>query len=277
MRGGALELLAGQAIAPSSSFTTVTPCTGVSFTVRNAPQGAYLLDLWGNFQGTSGIIRITSPRLHDNVIGISPRAKAAVVHSLKPRIPQPLVAQDNLTVQVQGSAVAGDIELVGMNVYYPSLPGSNAVLIRPSELNDYTTGHLLTAENTLPTGTVGDFSGAEAINLEQDQLKANRWYALLGCVVQVPSGNQPCSIRYQGADFGNLGIGVPASDTTKFETRDYFLNLASAYGIPCIPVFNAANKNALIVSAHQDENGADPVVSTWLTLLSEDFDPEKLV
>jgi hypothetical protein len=276
MRTGALEVVGGQVTAPSTTFTALTVNTGNTLTVRNSPRGAYLLDVWGNFQGTAGIVRITSPRLHDNVNGIYLRPKAATVVPLKSRYAQALVSQDTLAIEAQGSATGGDIEIVGFNWYYPDLPGSNGTFLHPGELATWGTGQIMAFENTISTGTAGGWSGAEAVNAEQDQFKANRWYAILGYVVQVASGNKPGSIQYISPDFGNLGVGGPGDDTYKIETRNYFVNLSAEYGVPLIPCFNAANKGATTIAAHQDENGADPIVNTICALLKSEFDPNLL-
>ena len=113
-------------------------------------------------------------------------------------------------------------------------------------------------ENTLALGTSGDYSGEEAINAEFDQLKANTDYALIGYMVSVICN----AVRWRGSDLGNLGIGGPGNAANKFLTSRWFIWLSQKTGIPLIPVFNSANKGALLVDGQQDEDGTDTVLTS---------------
>jgi hypothetical protein len=69
--GAAMELLTGIVTAPSTTQTALTMNVGNSLTIRNARSRARssLLTAWADVQ-VRGILRIKSPKLHDNVQGI---------------------------------------------------------------------------------------------------------------------------------------------------------------------------------------------------------------
>jgi hypothetical protein len=255
----ALEIIAGRAVAPGATFTALTVNTGNSFTIRDAREGSeiLLLQIWDDVQG-AGTLRVRSPRFHDNVQGIR---LDTVVGDLSPALPwglpEPMLRQDPLTVEIIGSATAGDVEAVGMLVYYQDLPGSDAELASWEQIAPRIR-HIVTVENTIASGTTGDWSGEEAINAEFDLLKANTPYALLGYIVDT----EAASIRWRGADTGNYGVGGPGEPALRFLTKDWFVMLSQAYGLPLIPVFNSGNRAGILIDCHQDENGADPTVTS---------------
>jgi len=264
--GKALELLTGQATAPSTTLTALTMAGTDSLTIRNfnEPSRAFLLANWTDSQGV-GQLQIKSPRMHDNVQGIT---IGTAISEPRPLMPlgstQKLYSQDTLTALLSGSGTAGDIEIASMLVYYEDLPGISARLIDSAELDDRIED-IMISTNTLSTGTAGGYSGSEAINAEVDNWKANRDYALIGYQTTL----ECASIRWQGSDTGNLGVGGPGHELDKNLTGNWFRMISDAFGIPLIPVFNAANKNSILISCAQDENGADPLVTSIFALLRQ--------
>lgn len=264
--GRALELLTGQATAPSATLTALTMAGTDSLTIRNFndPSSAFLLTNWTDSQGV-GQFQIKSPRMHDNVQGIT---IGTVISEPRPLMPlgskQRLYSQDTLTALLSGSATGGDIEIASMLVYYEDLPGISSRLIDSAELDDRIED-IMISTNTLSTGTAGGYSGSEAINAEVDNWKANRDYALIGYQTTL----ECASIRWQGSDTGNLGVGGPGHELDKDLTGNWFRMISDAFGIPLIPVFNAANKNSILISCAQDENGADPLVTSIFALLRQ--------
>src|SRR5216684_5460349 len=110
--GAGLELIAGQATAPSATFTGLTMNAGNSLTVRNALFTAdiRLVQMWAKHQAV-GVLRVRSPKLHDNVQGIRMRNPAALAIEMLPfDTYQKLVAQDALVAEITGSAVGGQFE-----------------------------------------------------------------------------------------------------------------------------------------------------------------------
>lgn len=264
--GKALEIIAGRTTAAGATLTALTMNTGNTLQIRNCPPDANirLLTAWTKEQA-AGIFRIRSPRLHDNVQGIRwSNGIADVVPLMWNEAPQPLISQDTLIAELSGSAVAGDIDCAAMLIQYDNLPGVDARLISPDELNARAI-EIVNVENTINALASGDWTGEEAINAEFDLLKANEDYALVGFVV---SGNVCNAIRWRGADTGNLGVGGPGNLTNKFLSRNWFVALSYTFNLPLIPVFNSANKAAILIDCQQDENGLDPTVNSIFVRLA---------
>ena len=179
-------------------------------------------------------------------------------------IPQKLFSQDTLTVAISGSATAGDIETGCYLNYYDDLPGADARLMKWSDIKDKIES-IMISTNTLALGTAGGYSGSQAINATVDNWKANRDYALLGYQVTV----ECACIRWQGSDIANLGVGGPGHENFKELTGWWFRHLSEAFDLPLIPIFNAANKQSILISGAQDENGADPTVTSIFGLIKE--------
>ena len=266
LHGAALEVLTGFVTAPSTVQTALTMASGNSLTIRNAAVDSpiRLLTAWVDSQ-VRGILRIRSPKLHDNVQGIRVGHQANVIHPLLyPSPGQRLYSQDNLTVDLSGSATGGDIETACLLVYYPDMPGSSARFIDPAALKQRAVNYV-SVENSLATGTGGGYSGEEAINADFDLLKNNVDYALIGYEVSPVAGQTDggCAVvRWRGTDSGNYGVGGPGSDTMKWLTNQWFVWLTEQTGLPLIPVFNASNRGSILLDAAQDENGLDVIVNS---------------
>lgn len=263
--GIAWELLSGFVTAPSSTATALTMSTGDSLAVRSAPldKVVNLVQVWFDSQ-TAGVGRIKSPKMHDNVQGIRLKTTASDTAPLLPWArAQRLYSQDLLSVDLTGSATAGDIESAALLLYYEDLPGVAGRFIGWDEVMKRGV-NILTIENTLSLGTAGGWSGAEAINAEYDLMKGNTDYALIGYATDV----ECLAIGWKGADTGNLRIGGPGNETLRHVTAEWFKRLSIGYGVPAIPVFNSQNRAGISIDGAQDENGADPLVNSIFVELS---------
>lgn len=259
--GRALEIISGKATNPSTTFTALTMATGDSATVRNFQDSdmAFMEDMWA--QGaTAGAVRVTSPRLHDNLQGIRLGYAAATPQPLTPPdLKQRLRPQDNLTLQITGGG--GEVDVASFLNVYNNLPGVDANLqtweqVKPQIRNiaGVQTDHTIGA-------TAGDYSGQQTIVSLYDTLKANEHYAILGYLVSAAV----CSIGFRSPDFGNLRVGGPGT-IQRLETRSWFKDLALRNGEPFIPVFNAANKFSTFVDLFSTATAG--AVSVW-TILAE--------
>ena len=261
--GRAMEMVSVQATAPGAGGAAGAAVSGNSLTIRDSRKAARIVGLWSNRQGVGGV-RLTSPLIHDTTYGISNFASVGgQTVSLFP-IGQPVQAQDTLTATITGSATAGDIEQSSFIVAYDDLPGVEGRFFTAAQIRARMV-NLFTTVNTLATGTAGGYSGSELVGAETDAFKANVDYALLGATVYSAAA---CSIRYDGPDWGNLGIGLPAFVTSNNNDMAYFfLLLSELTNLPLIPVMNASNKGLTNISALQNEVGADPIVVTqWAEL-----------
>ena len=263
--GRVMEIVTGFVTAPDTTFTALTMAAQNSLTVRNTAIEAdiKLLNAWVDSQG-AGLMRIKSPQFHDNVQGLRLRHIASQVLPLLPAsIPQKLVTQDTLVVELTGSATGGDIETACLLTVYDDLPGISGTYITAAELKERMVD-LVTVENTIALGTSGGYSGDEAIDAEYDLLHVNKSYAILGYQV---SAECAC-IRYRGSDFSPLGLGGPGNESFPHITTDWFVKLSEMHGEALIPVFDSANKGSVLIDGAQDENGTDVTVQTFLAELS---------
>lgn len=257
--GAAMDIVTGQGTAISATISALTAASGDSFAVKNSPLDklARILQFWTDVQ-VAGTGRIRSGRMHDNVQGLRFRT---VVGDIRPLMPwgtaQRVYANDVLVVELAGSAVAGDIEAVIMLLYYDDLPGIAGRFITAADLKSRG-GNISMVENTIATGTGGGYSGGEAINVEQDQFHAGGQYALVGYLCDVETS----AICWRGPDTGNLRVGGPGEETERELTSNWFVRLSMEYGMALIPVISAENKAATLIDAVQDENGADPTVTS---------------
>lgn len=263
--GVALELLCGFVTAPSTTQTALTMSTGDSLQLRATNEGklARLLAPWLDLQG-AGSLRIRSPQLHDNNQGIRLKGVASEVYPLFPlEYTEKLGRNDTLAVDLSGSATGGDIETAVLPILYEDIGGAAARFIAPDELMRRAL-HLVAIENTLALGTAGGWSGSEAINAEYDPFVANYDYALIG----YNTDTECAAIAWRGADTSNYRIGGPGHELNKSVTRDWFIHLSKALGLPLIPVFNSNNRASIQIDGAQDENGTDVLVNSIFVQLA---------
>lgn len=255
----ALEVINAQGTAISATISALAASTGDALAVRNTGNAnpARILQMWTDVQ-VAGTARLRSPKFHDNVQGIR---IDTIIGDIRPVLPwgisQNVYPNDVIVAELGGSAVAGDIESVGILLYYPELPGISAQFVGPDDLARRGT-NIFTVENTLATPTLGGWGGGEAINVEFDQFHAGARYALVGYLVDT----ECTSVAWRGADTANLRVGGPGEETEREMTADWFARLSRAFNMPLIPVFSAENKGGITIEAVQDENGADVTVTS---------------
>lgn len=266
--GAALEVISGGVTAPGATLTAWTVAAGNSLAIRSAPidSAIFLLQKWA-FNQVAGVMRVRSPRLHDNVQGIRSRISAANAEPLLANsgdggVLQRLTAQDILTVEHSGTAVGGQIEGGSLLVYYPNIPQISARLIdAPTLLSKGV--NIIGQEVSITTGITIGYSGQVAINVTNDNFKANTDYALVGGMVDT----RVATVRIQGIDTGNLGLGFPGEPTQRHVTSNFFTRLSMSSGMPCIPVFNSANKSAILIDALGNQAAITSVVTLYMVEL----------
>jgi hypothetical protein len=262
----ALEVINAQGTAIGATIAALAASSGDSLAVRNTGNAnpARILQAWTDVQA-AGTARLRGSKFHDNVQGVR---LDTIIGDIRPLFPwgasQPVFPNDVIVAELGGSATAGDIESIGLLLYYPELPGSSATLMDADAVMGRA-GNIFTVENTLATTTAGGWSGAEAINVEFDQFHAGSRYALIGYLVDT----ECTSVAWRGADTANLRVGGPGEETERELTADWFLRLSRAFKLPLVPVFSAENKGGITVEAVQDENGADVTVTSIFVELSK--------
>lgn len=260
-----LEMIGASGTAIGATLAALAAVTGDSLAVRGTPETKRtdLVQFWTDVQ-VAGTARIRSPRMHDNVEGIR---VDTVISDLFPLLPwgirQRVYPNDTIGVQLAGSAVAGDIEYLLMLLLYEELGGASPNYISADDVMRRGV-NIIGVENTLATGTTAAWAGSEAINAEFDQLHANGQYALVGYLVDTEAP----AIGWRGPDTANYRLGGPGIETSRHVTREWFITLSRALGLPLIPVIKSENKASTLIDALQDENGADTTVISYLVELS---------
>ena len=262
--GPALDLITSTGTAIGATLAATTIAAGDSFQVKNGPLNALpqLVQAWADNQ-VAGMVRVRSPKMHDNVDAIRSRVLIGTLDPLLPwGAPQQLYPQDVLTVELAGSGVAGDVESVCLQVYYPDLPGQNARFMSWDQVKGKMK-NLVGQRLAITLGTTAGYNGARAINGDTDLLQANTDYAVLGMSTDV----EAAALCLRGPDTGNLRVAVPGEPGLIHHTNYWFVRLSKAYGIPLIPVINSANKGGTLIDAVNDENGGTANVVIWLAQL----------
>lgn len=271
--GAAMEVVSGRVAGAGATLTALTMNTNNSAQIRASSPGklAYLLALWAFNDTAAGVFRVRSPRLHDFQQGIRSRI---VNNDTEPLfnggVPngwrQRLYPQDTLTLELSGSAV--NIDTAHLLLYYEDVPGVQARFIDSNLLNQAGVNVIGQEVSVTTTAASGDYTGQVAINVTNDNFKANTDYALIGAMCDVRVG----TIRIQGVDVGNLGIGIPGEPTQRHVGANWFQRLAQAFQLPLIPVFNSANKAAILV----DATGHTAAVTSVITFYMVELMPGKV-
>jgi hypothetical protein len=119
----------------------------------------------------------------------------------------------------------------------------------------------------ITVGSTAAYTGARAINADQDLLKANTDYAVLGMTTDL----RVSAICLRGPDTGNLRVSVPGGADVLRARWPLRLVLPRCSrrrtALPLIPVINSANKGATQIDVVGDENGGTSNVTLWLAEL----------
>jgi hypothetical protein len=266
---GALEIISGSVTGAGAALTAWTVNAGNSLAIRSAPltSNVWLLEKWAFNDTAAGVLRVRSPRLHDNVQGIRSRV---TVNDTEPLLSgaasygwrQKLVPQDILIAEQSGSAA--NIDTGHLLVYYENLPGIAARFIDNPTLIANGVNRIGQEVTVTTTAASAAYTGQVAINGVNDNFKANTDYALLGAMVDTRVG----TIRIQGADVGNLGLGIPGEPTQRHVMSNWFQRLSQIYNVPLIPVFNSANKTAILIDATGHTAAVTTVVTFYMVELA---------
>ena len=238
----AIETVTGRVTNPGAAFTALTPNTGNTFTVRSHPQEgtAFLAEMWTQ-QATAGALRVKSPRMHDDVVGIRAITQAADIRRvLAEEARQTLYPTDELTVEMTGGGA--EVDSAALFIYYEQLGGINARLMSWEEISPRIEHLYMHPVAVAGPATSGDWSAGTRLDTTVDEFKANRDYALLGYTLDAPV----LSVAIAGSDTGNLKVGGPGPLLAD-ETRAFFVDQSRRLGKPCIPIINAANRQGTLV------------------------------
>jgi len=270
--GQAMEVISGNVTGVGATITAWTMAAGDSNAIRSTDltKKVWLLDKWAFNDTAAGILRVRSPRLHDNVQGIRSRITTNDTEPLLSGAaallyPQRLYPQDVLIIEQSGSAA--NIDTGHLLIQYDDLPGVAGRFIDNALLMSAGINRIGQEVSVTTTAASGNYTGAVAINVTNDNFKANTDYALLGGMVDTRVG----AVGIKGADVANLRVAFPGEPTQRHVTSNYFQRLSLGYGKPLIPVFNSANKNAILI----DCTGHTAAITTVVTLYMVELAPGK--
>lgn len=254
----ALEVVTARLTGVNGVFTAVTFNTGNTNEVRShTTEGtAFLEEIWVQ-AATAGSVRLKSPRMHDDVVGIRLLYPAAQVRRLLPEEARAvLYPQDSLDLAVSSGAV--EVDSVALLMYYQDLGGINARLMAWEEVMPRIEHIHSFPVAVAGPATAGDWSAGTPLDTTVSELKANRDYAILGYTVDT----ECLSVAVAGTDTGNLKVGGPGPVLAD-ETRAFFVDQGRRMGTPHIPVINAANRHGTLV--HVAKNAAGGTTNVTLT------------
>lgn len=246
------------AIGAGPVLTAVPAGAGSTFVVRNAPlsSSVYLIDMWEK-SAAVGQARVASPNLVPVSNGIRIQVPTGLADFLLPRSQQQtLVPQDILTVSALGTAA--NVNGIALQTYYQNLGPNGMNLFNPGDINgnyEFIFGWPVAAAASATTGA----QGLTNITTTVDSSDANKYYAVLG----YQTDTAVLAVGISGIDTSQLFCGGPG-DTAGYRTNGYFQDLSLEIGMPCIPVWNAANKgNTNIVVV---DNAASTAANVTLIL-----------
>lgn len=263
--GLALDLQAYTSTSTGAgNFIAATSFTGCIQNIRNfAPTDYAKLVGFSRKGATVGTARIRSPLMHDDVQGFRVRCLAADPSSHIPHwIPNFMYSQDSPLVDGDGTNT--EVEAYTASIFYSNLPGAAARLHSLADVQPLIS-QLVVQQVTLST-VVPPGNATSLLTSLYNVLKANRDYAVLGFESDVAFAG----VGLQGADTGNLvaGFGLEADI---FKQRDLFIRKSQEFGLPLIPVINAANAPATNVVVYNDVVAASANIGVVLGLLSSNL------
>lgn len=260
----ALQLLAGTVNAAGAGFNTVTASPGDSFTVAaGTNEGVIQLEQLWAAGAVTDMLRVFSPRMHDNVQGIRVQVGTTKYRPLLPwDADQPLYPADTPTFQTDATG-AGQTGLLALYEYM-DLPGANQRLATWDDVNSRIEQLSYVEVDATASATVGTYGAGVAINANNDNFKANRDYALMGYTV-----NAAClGVGIIGPDTSNYRIGG-AGDPDPIFTKDLFRRASMETGRAFVPIINANNKGSTLVQVVDVAASTAVHVSLALALLKQ--------
>lgn len=255
-----------------SAFEALAAASGDSLAIRWFEEGTRvtLLDMWGANNVTKCDFSIRSPLLHDNTRGLrvshmfNPTQSGADGNPnlyLAPYWRQPLHPTDTLIVEALGAA-SDDVTLCLQVLYEtPTLTGGRFATV--GEVENRLKNLVGIRVSPAPAASTSTWGAAEAISADDDRLKANTDYAVLGLLTDLPF----TALKLWGPDTGNLGIPIPGYRDGA-TTAGWFYDQARRWNEALIPVINSNNKGVTNVAAADVGGGTAPLITLQLAELS---------
>lgn len=245
---GAFEVIAAYKTNPGAVVSATAAYEGQSLQVRATPEGSetILQQCWANNK-TGGIVRVRSPRMHDDVQGIRARVGASDQRLLLPaQVREKLYSTDTLTVETTGGEAETDD--VALLMHYSSLPGSEGDFRTWEEVQPQVEQYMGVEVTLESAAAVGKWGAGVALNNAMDVFKKPSRYAILGYHLDLAC----TAISLRGTDIGEVRCGGPGALEPDL-TGDWFIRLSQESGEPAIPVFNSQNVGNILAECADNE------------------------
>lgn len=224
-------------------LTAATAATGDSLSVRSFKPTAYarLESLAVHASAGPRLARVISPRMHDNVTGITYQPAELPAQFLFPReVGEPLYSSDTLVVQLDAAASSDTVAT--LLVYYSDIDGSGADLRNWGDIRGRIRHVKVMEVAVTNSATIGAWTDTK-INTTEDQLHADAEYAVLGFQTSVALA----TMGIKGPSTSNYRICAPGATET-LDLTEYFITMSEKHGTPHIPVFKANDRNNTFIS-----------------------------
>lgn len=222
--------------------TGLTTNSGDSLSIRSFDTGAWakleamFLQGSGTQQG-----RITSPRMHDNVTGLTFESSESPTEFVFPReVSEPMYSSDTLGVSM--TAAASSDTTLALLMYYSNLDGISSNLATWAQVKAAMIRTKIMEVACTTSATIGAWSDTVITNTE-NQLKADYTYALLG----FEETAAVTAMGIKGPSTGNLRVCAPGATST-LDITSYFVDMSNRQGLPHIPVFKANDRASTYIS-----------------------------
>ncbi len=226
----------------------------------NDPAYSRMLSLFAQSSGAQQV-RVTSPRMHDNVTGLTfQSAEIPAEFLLPPEVAEPMFSVD--TLSVSAAAAASSDTVVAPLIFYSDLAGIAANLQTWAQVKARFIRLKVMAVAVTSSATPGTWVDT-VITTTENQLKADYEYALLGFQ---PSASL-AMIGLKGPATGNLRVCIPGNTET-LDLTSYFIWMSDRHNLPLIPVFKANDRGATFVSCASNAASVAASVQAVLAQLS---------
>lgn len=251
------------AATTSIGLTAATAAQGDSFGVRSFAGTAYakLEAVFLHASAGPRRFRVTSPRMHDNVTGISFQpAELPTEFALPREVGESLYSADVLSVSMDAAASSDTVAAL-LN-YYSDIAGSAADLRRWSDISGRILHIKVMEVDVTSSATIGQWTDT-VITTTENQLHADSEYALLG----FQSSASLLCMGIKGPATSNYRICCPGTSETT-DVTEYFIRMSEDHQTPHIPVFKANDRASTLISVAAPTASASANVFAILAELS---------
>jgi len=160
---------------------------------------------------------------------------------------------DTLIVEVNGTA-ADDVAFTQL-LYYEGANTPQAQMLSYQEVEALRVNTLGIRVSPAPPAATSTYGTAEAINADDDRLKANKRYAWLGLTTDLPF----TTIALNGPDTANFRIAAPGYRDENV-TAGWFMDMAKRLNKPLVPVIHSNNRANTLVRLADVGGGTAPLI-----------------